>query len=234
MIFITGDTHGMYDIEKLNLFNSNLVRDTSNFNCNSLDYMIIVGDAGIIWYNDYRDEYHIKAYENFPWTTLFIDGNHENHAALAKYPVEEWHGGLVHRISPKILHLMRGQVYTIEEKTFFTMGGADSVDKMYRVKGQSWWAEELPSAAELDTGIKNLEKYDFKVDYVLTHCCGDKYLPQLYYTSHINRDSLTSYFNHLEDDFHLQYKMWYFGHHHLDKILDDNKHMCLYQNIIEV
>ena len=31
------------------------------------------------------------------FTTLFVDGNHENFDRLYEYPVEEWHGGKVHK-----------------------------------------------------------------------------------------------------------------------------------------
>ncbi len=61
---------------------------------------------------------------------------------------------------------MRGQVFTINGKTFFTFGGAQSHDisdgiletddpriaewqydycKMFRINHISWWQEELPS-----------------------------------------------------------------------------------------
>ena len=83
-----------------------------------------------------------------PYQILFIDGNHENFNALNSYPVEEWNGGKVHRIRKNILHLMRGQVFTIEGKTFFTMGGAYSIDKHLRKEGYSWWSDEKPNDAE--------------------------------------------------------------------------------------
>jgi hypothetical protein len=66
--------------------------------------------------------------EEKPFTTLFGSGNHENFDLLAEYPVEDWHGGKVQRIRPSVIHLMRGQVYSIQGKTFFTMGGASSHD----------------------------------------------------------------------------------------------------------
>jgi hypothetical protein len=47
---------------------------------------------------------------------------------LAKFPVDEWHGGKVQYITPSILHLMRGQVFEIGGHSFFTMGGASCHD----------------------------------------------------------------------------------------------------------
>ena len=89
---------------------------------------------------------------------------------------------------------MRGQVFELNGSKFFTFGGASShdisdgildyedenwrdkakeLDKqgkyMYRVKGISWWSEELPSEEEMENGIKNLENHDWKVDYILSH-----------------------------------------------------------------
>ena len=93
-----------------------------------------------------------------------------------------------------MIHLMRGQVFEIGGITFFTMGGASSHDiqdgildpaspdfereywfkrrtrQMFRVKGVSWWPEELPSDAEYEEAVKNLDEAGWKVDCVLTHC----------------------------------------------------------------
>lgn len=72
-----------------------------------------------------------------PFTTLFVDGNHEIFDLLNAYPVENWHGGKIHRIAPSIIHLMRGQLFDIEGKSFFTMGGAESHDREFRTIGIS-------------------------------------------------------------------------------------------------
>ena len=63
------------------------------------------------------------------WTTLFADGNHECFPRLNSYPVKEWHGGKVHEILPKVLHLMRGEIFELEGKSIFVMGGASSHDR---------------------------------------------------------------------------------------------------------
>lgn len=66
--------------------------------------------------------------EDKSFTTVFVDGNHENFDRLYSYPVKEWNGGKVHEIRPSVLHLMRGEVFTIEDKKFFAFGGASSHD----------------------------------------------------------------------------------------------------------
>lgn len=227
-IFITGDTHCDYDWHKLNTTNfpeqKNLTKD---------DYVIITGDFGGVWGQDKTDKYIIKTYEKRNFTTLFVDGNHENHDALDGFPVEEWHGGKIHRISNTVIHLMRGQVYEIGGKTFFTMGGAQSTDKIYRKEGISWWARELPSDEEYSEAISNLEKHDFKVNFIVTHCAPEDYA--YYYTDlDISRkiNKMTTFLSGLITEHDISFDGWYFGHYHED-IDFDNFH-CLYQRVVEI
>lgn len=66
--------------------------------------------------------------------------------------------------------MMRGQVFTIERIMIFTMGGAFSNDRKYRIEGESRWLEELPSYEEYEEAIKNLDENSWTIDLVLTHC----------------------------------------------------------------
>ena len=122
MIFITGDTHRELDIHTINprefVEGRTLTRD---------DYVIICGDFGCIWDGGSGDRFWLNWLESEGWNTLFIDGNHENFDVLNQYPEETWHGGKVHRIRSNIFHLMRGEVFDIEGKSFFTFGGASSM-----------------------------------------------------------------------------------------------------------
>ena len=216
MIYITGDTHGSEDWDKL---------DSSNFTEQGImnpdsDYVIIAGDFGGIW-GDEEDDYIQKFYNQRNFTTLFIDGNHENHDLLDKYPVEEWHGGKVHKISDHIIHLMRGQVYTIDGIRFFAMGGAESTDKQYRKEGESWWAREMPSNEEYKEALENLRKVNFEVDVVLTHCAPEGYIGQNM-NGVVDRSGnrLTRFLDSLIVDCGLKFKHWYSGHYHTDREWD--------------
>lgn len=162
---------------------------------------------------------------DLPCTILWVDGNHENFNALEKYPVEEWHGGKVHRIRENVLHLMRGQVFEINGKSFFTFGGASSHDKEYRKENVSWWPRELPSMLELTEGIVNLNRVQWKVDYVITHCCASSIQNKF---SSYDYDVLTDWLNLIDKN--LTFKHWYFGHYHFSGQID-NKHTCLYHEI---
>jgi len=226
-IFITGDTHGMIDWEKLNT-----TRFPEQKNLTKDDYLIILGDFGGIWGDEGEDRYIIKTYEKRNFTTLFIDGNHENHDLLDSYPVEEWHGGKIHKISNSVFHLMRGQVFEIDGKTFFTMGGAESTDKQYRKEGVSWWAREMPSIEEYEEAVVNLEKHGGKVDCILTHCAPEMTLaalnmPYVYFRS---SNELTKFFDTLAQT--IQFEDWYFGHYHFNS--DLGKYHLLYNKIVEL
>ncbi len=225
MVFVTGDTHGDVDFGKLEKF----AREHADLTKN--DYLIVAGDFGAVWYDKTlaRD---LAPFEALPFTVLFVDGNHENFDLLESFPVEEWHGGKVHRIRKHILHLMRGQVFEIEGKTFFTFGGGTSIDRYMRRERVSWWPQEIPSFAEFDEGVANLKRHNHRVNYIVTHSCDTKalYSPLL---SQVSK-SLTVYrdntlLQEFEDTVH--YDHWYFGHYHLDGKVNERK-TALYHDIL--
>ena len=156
--------------------------------------------------------------------------NHENHDALDAYPVEFWNGGKVHKISDSIIHLMRGQVFTIEGKKFFTMGGAESHDKIYRKEGISWWSREMPSNDEYEEGLANLDKVNNQVDYVITHSAPTAVLTSINPT--YKTDAVTRYLETVRQN--VKFGWHYFGHYHIDKDFLNYKATCLYNNIIEI
>ncbi len=243
--FVTGDTHGHIDTWKL--VNEKF---TTHSELTKDDYVIITGDFGCIWFGgkdiDHtnvgykipprhcsrvgKDDALLDWFEAKNYTTLFVDGNHENHKLLNTFPVEEWKGGLVHKIRPSVIHLMRGQIYYIGGKKFFTMGGAESSDKYERVEDESWWEEELPNYEECRIAMHNLDKHNWKVDYVITHCCSNEMLEK-FVSHHNERNILTNFLSVVEES--LEFKKWYFGHHHRDLALDE-KHRLIYRKIEEI
>lgn len=223
-IYVTGDTHGEIDSKKLNgtyfKFGKTLTKN---------DYIIVCGDFGFIWDNSKNDKYWIKWLEKKPWTTLFCDGNHENHHLISEYPEEIWNGGKIHRISSNIIHLMRGQIYNIDNNKIFVMGGAKSTDIAYRKINVSWWEEEVPSYKECEEGFKNLENNNWTVDYIITHTGPEEILKIK--TGYIYDDPTSKYLNAIMKN--VNFKDWYFGHMHID---DDilNKYHFMYDRIIQI
>ncbi|MEN6459781.1 MAG: metallophosphoesterase family protein [Syntrophomonas sp.] len=221
MLYVTGDTHGELDIHKLN---------TENFpeqhSMTKRDYVVILGDFGLVWDASKEDLYWRKWLLQKNFTTLFIDGNHENFELLKQYPVVEWHGGIVQFINDSIIHLMRGQVYEIDGLKIFTMGGGSSIDKKYRKLGKSWWPEELPSSIEYEEAINNLTRNNWQVDYVFTHTISNKMMQAMNY---LEEDTeLNKFFDMLDEN--LVFKHWYFGHLHTDERINE-KYTVLYKNI---
>jgi len=226
-IYFTGDIHGHIDISKLNKKN---FKDSERLTKN--DFLIILGDFGLIWCGEKKDSWWLDWLNNQPFTTLFIDGNHENFNLLYEFPQEKWKGGLVHRIRDSIFHLQRGEVYEIDGKRFFTFGGASSIDKMHRIPNSSWWEQEIPTKEEIQYGVDNLDKYDH-FDYILTHSGPLKYIQEQYaYMNGVQEEQeLQSFFRYI--DKFVNYDHWYFGHFHLDEDFSDKIH-CLYDKIIKI
>lgn len=208
--------------------------NTRNFpdqkNLTKEDYVLITGDFGVIFYGDKRDKYWIKWLESKNFTTLFIDGNHENFDLLSTYPIEIKFGGRVRWISNSIYQLLRGEAYTISGLRVFTLGGALSHDRRILKSGnQSWWDAELPTESEIDNAFVTLQKCNYTFDYIFTHEAPISLLPYL-----VNSRVTPYYLNYVLEDIKAmtRYKGWYFGHHHLDK--DFGNETCVYQRVIKL
>ena len=225
MIFVTGDLHGNIDKSKLNTQffpqQKELTKD---------DFVIIAGDFGGIWDESRSENWLLRWLEKKRFTTLFVDGNHENFDLLNSYPVTAWKGGKVHEVRPGILHLMRGQVFQIGAATLFTFGGADSIDKHYRTEGVSWWPQERPTEEEFFEGMKNLARHNYSVDYVISHTAPQDIVGQLGYLREDGKfiDPTTAMLSHKKKK--INFNHWYFGHFHEDTTL--GKYTALYQEVV--
>ena len=246
MIYITGDTHSDFTrfTEEQFPIQSEMTKN---------DYVIICGDFGGVW--TFEEESH-REKEELDWlnsknfTILFVDGNHENFTRLCNdYPVEEWHGGKVHKIRDSVLHLMRGEIFDIDGKKFFAFGGAKSHDiqdgilnldeeeriyeyrkrgAYFRIRDFSWWDLELPTEEEMKNGIKNLEKVNYKVDYIISHCCPTS-IQTILGAGEFEKDYLTDYFQNIMEK--CEFKKWYFGHYH-DYRQVNSQFVLLYEDIV--
>ena len=249
MIFVTGDCHA--DFTKFNTKSFPEQKELTKE-----DIVIICGDFGGIWDNSKREKYWLAWLSDKPFTTCFVDGNHENFDRLngAEFPIIDYHGGKAHKITDSIYHLMRGYVFEFENRKFFCFGGAKSHDikdgildlekfksgdeaaftyrqwikqgKEFRINHLSWWKEELPSKKEMNLGKKNLAKNNNKVDFVITHC-----LPQSIASMEgfFGGDIITNYFDELIIN-GLVFDKWYCGHYHREQTIY-GKYNILYHSI---
>lgn len=226
-IYITGDIHG-YPIR---LSAEQLHKRGVVFA--ETDKLIVCGDFGLPWYNDKEELQCIEWLARMPFEILFIDGNHENFDLLNALPVEERYSGKVHKLHDNIYHLMRGEVYEIEGKTFFTFGGATSFDKYYREEGVSWWREETHTQEEYENALKNLTKVDFSVDYVITHTAPKNFLENVDFNKQGAEECPVAI---MLDDLRkrLSCCKWFVGHFHIDTLDETTKVVWMYDELKKV
>ena len=230
-LYITGDIHG----DPKPRFNPALSKLTKE------DIVLVCGDFGLPWWSKtygkhWADKKRLDWLEKQPYTTVFIDGNHENFDLLNKLPIQEWCGGRVHVVRANVFHLMRGEVFDILGLKVLAFGGAYSVDRKYRVLNISWWREEIYSAEDLSNLKQNLAKVGHTVDLVITHTAPIKFLQPK--TKEIGiewsffQDDVAKMLSEIEPQ--ITYKKWYFGHFHLD--WEDKEQRCrgIYTEIDEI
>lgn len=203
MIYVTGDTHG--DIERF--------KDSQFKKLRRGDTLIICGDFGFIWNGSKKEKAVLKKLAALDYTVAFIDGCHENFDLLEAFPAKEWNGGEARFIAPNIVHLMRGQIYTIEKKKIFTFGGGHSQDIEFRSESK-WWEREQPTHEEIMAALANLKANGNNVDYVITHeppasvkvCLG---------VDVFQRIEVHALFEEIMNS--CRYEKWFFGKCHIDK-----------------
>ncbi|MCC8065107.1 MAG: metallophosphoesterase [Clostridiales bacterium] len=246
MFFVTGDTHGSLDIEKLSA-----KRFPAGKRLTRSDYVIICGDFGLPFLpsdvypdTEFIPDKYARAdrnqYRNWmrwlrekTFTVLWLDGNHDNHPFWQDQPVIEWNGGLVniHPLAENVIHLKRGEYYAIDGTTFWVMGGAASHDRACRVEGLNWWPEEIPSYEERIHGLDTLAAHGNRVDYILTHTlpqslmaavCGKAYAPE----------PTQSYLDQIYAN--TEFKYWFCGHMHLDSDKPGYRIRALYDDIVQL
>lgn len=214
MLYTTGDTHG------------NAIRWKSEIDpyLKEGDTIIVNGDFGIgFWEGGGAGQQKFFDWmQTRPYTVLFIDGNHENFDLLETYPKEKWNGGWTHVIGPNIRHLMRGEIFNLEDLRVFVFGGGYSLDKAMRIEGYSWWKQEMPDEAEYAHARETLTKADHEVDIILTHTAPAQ---SVYYLSTLRRTGikdnvpeereLTWFLDEIAQN--TSYDRWYFGHFHVDE-----------------
>lgn len=222
MIFVTGDTHANLDIGKLSTRKFPEQKELTKE-----DFLIVCGDFGLVWDGSAREIYWQDWLSDKNFTTLWIDGNHENFDILYEFPLTEKFGGKVREIAPDIYHLDRGQVLTIDNQKIFVMGGARSHDREHRIEHISWWEQEMPTSAEMERAVEALDKSGWEVDYVITHCAPKSV--QKMVCSWYENDPLVSFLERVRTD--LKFKRWYFGHYHIDRTFGE-QFVALYNRVI--
>lgn len=101
---------------------------------------------------------------------------------------------------------------------------------MYRIKGESWWEQEIPTAAERQNALNNLEKNNNKVDFVLSHegpASDVAILGKGWYKP----DEYSQFLEELRCS--INYDKWCFGHYHQDKAIN-TKETVYFEKIVQI
>ncbi len=208
MLYFTGDTHG--EQERLS---KAALRELSPG-----DTLIICGDFGFIWDHSAKEQKFLDKLTKYRFNICFLDGTHENFELLETYPVVNFCGGAAHRIRRNVFHLMRGQIYEIEHKTLFTLGGGEPPEsQMQEDEELDAVRAEIPDKNEMLFAVENLQKHDYKVNYIATHEPPAS-IRDFLALSEMNRREMSALGAFLDElSKSASFEKWYFGSMHIDK-----------------
>ena len=247
MIYITGDVHGAI-VDRFSYY--------GEYNKPG-NKVIVLGDFGVVFFNEKADQLRKQIEEplidylnGFYCDFLFIDGNHDNIDRLRDLSEYYKFGNKVGEVSSNVFYLKRGNVYTIENKTFACMGGATSIDRGNRTEGVNWWSGENPDRLEWSRLQTELFRVDNKVDYILTHTppmpiakrilkwemMCDYHLPEYKIDDGmINTVNCPTAKTLDIVSSRIDFNMWFFGHmHHTLTLKEYPKYVGIYKEVLRL
>lgn len=218
MVYVTGDIHGdLSDLDNRNI--GRLKKD---------DVLIVTGDFGFIWDNSKSELKNIKKLSKKKFTILFVEGVHENFELLERFEECEIYSAKAKKIENNIYCLNRGEIYQIENKSFFCLGGGD-VDDIFEKNDDILEHKCMPTDEQLKYAVDNLQNNSKTVDYIITHEAPASVKKLIRRDSNIN--DLNLFFDTILH--HIRYKKWFFGSLHTDRALSTNM-TCVWQEIIKL
>ena len=225
-IYITGDKHGLF---------SEVIWQVKSGRIKENDILIVLGDSGLNYFEDWRDEQLKRKLNKLGITFLIVRGNHEARPTGDEVNIEtsEYKGKfIVEADYPHILYMIDGEEYLLAKEngklaTALVIGGAYSVDKFYRLRQQElghadykWFPDEQLTKEEQDEIYAKIQKCHY--DYVLTHTCPynmrptDMFLPSIDQSS--VDESMEKFLQKVHDS--ISFNRWYIGHWHTDRCIN--------------
>lgn len=226
-IFITGDTHGVFE---------RIYALCENFDVTNKDLLIVAGDFGINYYLNKKEQRNKYKLNELPINLLIVRGNHEKRPEkIDTYKSKEWNKGIVYYEEeyPTLLFAKDGEVFELNDKKVFCCGGAYSVDKFYRLENHlSWFEDEQLTSDEMDTIFNTIK--DKKFDYVVTHTCPLRYIPTEMFLPMVDQSKVDNTMEKWLDKVfdNIEFKKWYCGHYHTNKSIDNIR--FLFNDIVEI
>ena len=120
-VYVFGDLHGSYHPVR-DFYNR--YKDSPGFNFDGTDTIILLGDAGLNYYFNHRDDNFKNALCKYPFTYFVIRGNHEERPEnLATQHPDKWYKE----------HFLGGSVWV--EKNFPYIKYAMDYPSYYEING---------------------------------------------------------------------------------------------------
>ena len=187
--------------------------------------IIILGDAGLNYFLDNRDDYRKDELAKLPYTFYLVRGNHEARPesliGIETIYDKEVQGEVRVQLRwPQIRYLIDGYFYTIDNLTTLVIGGAYSVDKLYRLAtGRQWFKDEQLNEDER-AAISHALEFVNDFDLVLTHTCPLDWEPTDLFLSGIDQSTVDTttevWLAEIRDK--IKWGIWLFGHFHEDRL----------------
>jgi len=150
-LLLLGDIHGAYGFLRRAIQHATDIGATA---------VIQVGDLGLFPGNEQK--FYEVCQTDMP--VYFVDGNHDDCSRWSNYDVL----GKVFGNS-NLHYVPRGAVLELDNRTIAFMGGAASIDKMWRLRDGAHWDElEEVTQEQCDVLLKNAEGKN--IDMFITHC----------------------------------------------------------------
>ena len=213
--FITGDKHGDF---------SALFSENPEILANSDNAIIVLGDAGVNYYLDKRDNKIKEALNSVGCLWYIVYGNHESRPSRVYVMCHVYdlnvNGWVWYQSEyPNIRYFDDYGIYTIHGLKTAIIGGAYSVDKYYRLeRGWQWFSDEELNDEEMNDCMQLMKNHKF--DIVLSHTCPLVYEPTDLFLSFIDQSTVSKRVEEFLDKIKnsIDWSIWLFGHFHADRI----------------
>ena len=222
-IYILGDIHSDY----------HPVRDLINKVESKINTIILLGDAGLNFFFNHRDNKTKEKINKYEINIFIIRGNHEQRPSIcmSRFPdawhMEEYWGNQVYVENnyPYIKYALdipaKYEIPTEKGTPIQTLilPGAYSVDKYYRLKkGWSWFPLEQLGEHERYIGSQLANSQNW--DLILSHTCPIIYEPTDLFLTTIDQSTVDKTMERWlgEIEYQINYTLWCWGHYHSNRI----------------
>lgn len=212
MIYVTGDMHGELEVfseRKLGQIKKN-------------DTLIVTGDFGFLWNDSKEEQKNLKKLGKKKYNILFVEGAHENLELIKQHEEVDFCGGKAYRIADNIYCLKRGDIYTVESRRIFALGGGLPP---FEDQGEEN-PPSMPDDDELNRAVENLQAHHREVDIIITHEAPASVKKLIDRRAAINDLNIF-----LDTVLHnTRYGRWFFGSLHQDRAISENL-ICVFEDV---